>query len=154
MRVIDELGVNLDVMALGEARDLAKQKGLDLIEIVPTANPPVVKIMSYDKYRYQEEKKAKKQRAAQKIQEFKQVQIGVRSAAHDLSVKAARVNEFMQAGHQVEIQLVLRGREKANRDWGKKKLLEFLTIIDPNHKVISEPRPGGRGFTVLVIKNK
>ncbi len=146
------MGANIGVVSLDEAKRLAKEKGLDLIEVVPTATPPVAKIISFDKYRYQETKKMKKQRAAQKTAGFKQVQISVRAAQHDLEVKARKANEFLEEGHQVEIYLPLRGREKANKDWAKKKLLEFLHIITPEHKVISEARYTGRGFSTHVAK--
>lgn len=152
MRVIDETGDNLGVLPLAEAQKIAKEKGLDLIEISPNAKPPVAKVMSFDKYRYQEEKKLKKLRTQQKNQEMKQVQISVREAKHDLKMKADRVNEFMEEGHPVEVQLTLRGREKANKDWAKQKLVDFLKIINPEHKIIMDIRYGGRGFNVQVVK--
>lgn len=152
LRVIDEAGANLGILSPQEALKLAKERGLDLIEIAPTAKPPVAKIMSYDKYRYQETKKLKKQRAQQKIQELKRVRISARAAEHDLLIKANLVNKFLNAGDIVEIQLVLRGREKANKDWARKKLIDFLTIIIPEHKVLLEPKYGMRGFNMQVVK--
>ncbi|OGY64137.1 MAG: translation initiation factor IF-3 [Candidatus Harrisonbacteria bacterium RIFCSPLOWO2_02_FULL_41_11] len=150
--VIDEAGEKVGVLPLAEALALAKEKGLDLIEVAPMANPPVAKIMNFDKYRYQEIKKQKKQRAQQKVQELKQVRISGRSAQHDLEVKAKRVDEFLNEGNLVEIQLTLKGREKAHKDWAKQKLLDFIKMINPEHKVILEPRYGGRGFSMQVIK--
>jgi len=152
LRVIGEAGENIGVLPLAEALKLAKEKGLDLIEIAATAKPPVAKIMSYDKYRYQEEKKLKKQKAGQKIQELKMVRISARAAEHDLQIKADKVDEFLSEGHIVEIQLMLRGREKANKDWAKQKLFEFLKMISPEHKVLLEPKYGGRGFNAQVVK--
>lgn len=152
LRVIGEAGENIGVLPLAEALKLAKEKGLDLIEIAATAKPPVAKIMSYDKYRYQEEKKIKKQKAGQKIQELKTVRISARAADHDLQIKADKVDEFLSEGHIVEIQLMLRGREKANKDWAKQKLFEFLKMISPEHKVLLEPKYGGRGFNAQVVK--
>jgi len=152
LRVIDETGNNLGVLPLQEALKLAKEKGLDLIEIAPTAKPPVAKIMNYDKYRYQETKKLKKQRAQQKIQELKQVRISARAAEHDLKIKADKVNEFLAEGDIVEIHLIMRGREKAHKDWAKQKLLDFLKIITPEHKVLLEPKYGMRGFNMQVAK--
>ena len=116
------------------------------------ATPPVAKIISYDKFRYQEEKKWKKQRAAQKTQEMKQVQISVREAAHDLEVKAARVNKFMGEGHKVEILMNLRGREKAHQDLAKQKLRDFVKIVNPEHKVLAEIKWTGRGFNTQIVK--
>ena len=152
MRVIGEAGENIGVLPLAEALKLAKEKGLDLIEIAATAKPPVAKIMSYDKYRYQEEKKIKKQRAGIKIQELKGVRISARAAEHDLRVKANKVNEFLNEGHIVEIQLVMRGREKANRDWAKQKLLDFVKMIIPEHKILLEPKYSFKGFNMQIVK--
>lgn len=151
-RIIDETGANLGVLPLQEALKMAKDKGIDLIEISPNAKPPVMKLMSFDKYRYQEEKKLKKQKAQQKTTELKQVRISGRAAKHDLEIKAQKVNEFLEEGNPVEIHLLLRGREKANKDWAKQKLVEFLQIINPEHKIIMEIRYGGRGFIVQVTK--
>ena len=152
VRVIDETGGNIGVLTIEQALAMAREKKLDLVEISPNAQPPVVKIISFDKYRYQEEKKAKKLRAQQKIQEFKQVQISARAAQHDMEVKAKKVNEFLGEGHKVEIMLRLRGREKANKDWAKQKLVEFLKIILPEHKVLMDIRYTGRGFATQVVK--
>jgi translation initiation factor IF-3 len=152
LRVIGEDGANLGVFKTSEALKLAKEKGLDLIEIAPTAKPPVAKIMSFDKYRYQEEKKLKKQKARQKTLGLKQVQITVRSAKHDLEIRANQVNKFLEEGYLVEIRLMLHGREKANKRWAMEKLENFLKIITPNHKIVMEPKFFGKGFSVQVSK--
>lgn len=152
VRAIDETGANLGVIETSEALRLAKEKGLDLVEISPMAIPPVVKIISFDKYRYQEEKKWKKQRATQKIQEMKQVQISVREATHDLGVKAVRVNKFLGEGNKVEVLLNLRGREKAHQDLAKQKLRDFIKTVDPEHKILSDIKWTGRGFNIQIVK--
>ena len=153
LRVIDEAGEYIGVLSLSDAMKLATEKGLDLIEVAPLAKPPVAKIISFDKYRYQEEKKFKKQRASEKTQELKQVRISGRAASHDLEIKAKKANEFLKDGHMVEIHLAMRGREKANKDWAKEKLLEFVkTMIDPDHRVIADAKFGGRGFSMKIVK--
>ncbi len=152
LRVIDENGENLGVLSKEAALALARERKLDLIEISPQIVPPVARIASFDKFRYQQEKTAKKQQQAQKGQEMKRVRVGARTAQNDLGIKARQINKFLAEGHKVEIQQVLRGREKANKDWALQKLKEFLTIIEPGYKVISEPKYGGRGFNVTVAK--
>ena len=154
VRAIDETGANLGVIETSEALRLAKEKGLDLVEISPMAIPPVVKIISFDKYRYQEEKKWKKQRATQKIQEMKQVQISVREAVHDLGVKAVRVNKFLGEGNKVEVLLNLRGREKAHQDLAKTKLRDFIKMVDQEHKILSDIKWTGRGFNIQIVSTK
>lgn len=152
LRLIDEAGNNLGILKKEEALQMAKDKGLDLIEIAPTAKPPVARIMSFDKFRYQKEKEMKRQRVAQKAAEMKQVQVSARAAEHDLRVKAKRANEFLENGSKVEILMVLRGREKGNREWASQKLQDFLKMLDPNHKVVSPSRYTGRGFVIQVNK--
>ncbi len=139
-------------MPLAAALDLAKQKGLDLIEISASAKPPVARIMSFDKFRYQEEKKFKKQRAAQKSGGFKQVQVGVRTAGNDLNLKAKKVNEFLGEGFRVEILLVVRGREKAHKDFAMEKMKNFLSLLDPTHKVAGRPQFVMKGISIQVSK--
>lgn len=152
MRVIDEEEKNLGVMTREAALNLAKEKGLDLIEISPLAKPPVARIMSFDKFRYQQEKKLKQQKSKQRGGELKQVQISIRAARNDLEIKAKKVNEFLAEGDRVEIVLVLKGREKFNKDWAKEKFNEFLKMIDPEHKVVMEPKFGGKGMIMQIVK--
>ncbi len=150
--VIDEEGKPLGKMKTTDALKLTLEKKLDLIEIAPNAKPPVARIMSYDKFRYQQEKKLKKQKAQQKSSELKQVQISPKEALHDLEMKAGRVNKFMEEGDQVEIVMVLRGREKGNKDFAREKLANFVKMISPEHKVISSAKDGGRGIYMQVGK--
>jgi translation initiation factor IF-3 len=150
--VIDEAGGNLGVMPREAALKLAEEKGLDLIEIAPTAKPPVVKVISFDKFRYQKEKELKKQKAGQKMSELKQIRISARAAQNDLEIKAKKVEEFLEDGDKVEINLFLRGREKYNRNWARQKLDEFLKIIPVEYKVIADAKFGGRGLTIQIVK--
>ena len=152
LRVVDELGANLGTLSRDAALKLAKEKGMDLIEIAPNAKPPVARIMSYDKFRYQQEKKEKKQRAMQKGQEMKQIQISFKEALHDMQIKAERLNKFLNEGNAVEILLVLRGREKAHKDFARNKINEFMKLINPEHRVLSEPKFAGKGMTAHVAK--
>ena len=152
LRVLSETGENLGILTKGEALKLAVEKGLDLIEISPNAKPPVARIMSFDKFRYEMEKKRKKERVGQKNYDLKQVQISVREAKHDLEMKAKRIDEFLAEGHPVVIAMVLRGREKANKDWALQKLDEFLKFISIEFQRNGSPRWGGRGFNLSIAK--
>lgn len=131
---------------------MAKEKNLDLIEVSALAKPPVARIMSFDKYRYQQEKKVKEQRKKQKGGEFKQVQISARAALHDLEIKSKKIEEFLGEGDTVEIIMVLRGREKAHKDWAREKFGEFMKMIKTEYQVISPIKPAMRGFMMRIIK--
>ena len=89
---------------------------------------------------------------AQKAKELKQVRITPRAAENDLKVKIKKLEEFLEEGHKVEIGLFLRGREKGNKDWGLKKLNEFLGMITVPYVLTLPPRQGGRGFIAQVAK--
>ncbi len=152
MRVVDETGKNLGIMPREAALKLAESKGLDLIEIAATANPPVAKIISFDKFRYQQEKELKKQKSTQKISELKRIQISVRAAKNDLEIKVKKLDGFLEKGHKVEIFLRLKGREKYNRNWAKYKLEEFLKMITIEYKIALEPRFVGQGLVMQITK--
>lgn len=151
--MIDESGKNLGVLKREEALALvAPGSGIDLIEISPNAKPPVARLMSYDKFRYEAAKREKKERLAQKGGGMKQVQISARAAVNDLLIKIRQLEKFLAEGHQVEIHMRLRGREKYNKDWARQKLSEFMKMIPVEFKIISEPRFGGRGMIAQITK--
>lgn len=152
MMVIDESGQNIGLLSKKEALNLAQKKNLDLIEVSPLSKPPVARIISFDKYRYQQEKKLKKQRTSQKINTWKRIQISARAAKNDLEIKAKKANQFLDEGHPLEIVLVLHGREKYNRDWAMGKLKEFLLFIYPQHKILTPPKFFGRGIIMQIVK--
>lgn len=147
-------GESLGIMSREDALALAKEQGLDLIEMAANAKPPVAKIISFDKYRYERDKAEKKERQNQRKSDLKQVQISVRMAENDLQVKLKRTLEFLEEGHPVEIRMRLRGREKANRDWAKEKLKAYLALIELPYKFISDIKANGNGFGTTIVANK
>ncbi len=139
-------------MKTSDAIRLSLEKDLDLIETVPTANPPIARIMSFDKYRYQEEKKEKKERLAQKTIGIKQIRISARAQKNDLLVKIKQLEKFLNDGHPTEIIMRLRGREKYNKEWAFKKIKEFLGLITVPYQTLSDPKFSGNGLIVQVTK--
>jgi translation initiation factor IF-3 len=153
LRIIGEEGENLGVMTREKAIALARpDEGIDLIEISPNAKPPVARLMSYDKFRYEEAKREKKERLAQKSVGVKHVQITARAATNDLMIKVKQVEKFFAEGHPVEVNLRLRGREKRNKDFAMEKLKEFLKLVPVEFKEITPPRFGGNGPGVQIAK--
>ena len=149
LRVLGETGENLGILSLAEARAKASEAGLDLVLITESANPPVARVISFDKYRYQKEKEEKRQQK-QKEPESKRIQISPREGMHDLGFKLKRLEEFLKAGSKVEIQVTLRGREKGMKDFARGKLEGFLAQIETPHKMTRPIKPGGRGLTTLI----
>ena len=150
--MIGEKGENLGVLSREEALLRAKAQGTDLIEIAPHAKPPVARLISFDKYRYEKEKEFKKERLAQKNTGSKQGQISARAAENDLRVKLRQLEKFMAEGHPIEIRVRLRGREKRNTEWAFQKLRAFMGMIAVPYKVTSEPKAGGFGISVQITK--
>ena len=155
LRVIGEDGENIGVMKRSDALALARpDEGIDLIEISPNAVPPVARIMSFDKYRYQVEKAEKAERKAQKQGGLKNVQISARAATNDLMIKIRHLEEFLNEGNQVEISMRLRGREKGNKPWANEKLEAFLKMIPVEYRVISPVKYSGNGLSMQIAKKK
>jgi translation initiation factor IF-3 len=153
LRVIGANGENLGVMPRAQALALAApETGLDLIEVSPNATPPIARLMSYDKFRYEDAKREKKERLAQKSVGLKHVQITVRAAQNDLLIKVKQVEKFFKEGHPVEVNLRLRGREKRNKDWAMQKLNEFLKMLPVEFKKMGEPKFGMNGPGVQIVK--
>jgi translation initiation factor IF-3 len=153
LRVIGENGENLGVLTREKAMALTRPaEGIDLILIAPAAKPPVARVMSYDKFRYEEAKREKKERAAQKSAEMKHVQITVRAAQNDLMVKVRQAEKFFAEGHPIEVNLRLRGREKRNKDLAMEKLKEFLKMLPTEHRELHPPRFGQNGPGVQITK--
>jgi translation initiation factor IF-3 len=151
--VIDETGANVGVLSLSQALELAQSKGLDVVEIAPHANPPVAKIISYDKFRYQQKKEEKKH-FQKPTGGLKQIRITSRAAENDLRVRANQTDEFLTKGYKVEIMMVLRGREKYNQEWARKKMTEFEKMITVDRQITMPTRQGGRGLIMQIIKGK
>lgn len=147
--MLNEAGENIGIMSREEAMKAAEERGLDLVLISPKATPPVARIISYDKFRYEREKELKKQRR-HKAPEMKRIQISARSQRNDLMIRLKKLEEFLQHGHPVEIQLTLRGREKGNKEWARAKLEEFMAEIQTPHKITTEIKTGGRGLLVQI----
>lgn len=148
MRAIDENGENLGVLKTQEALSLAREKGFDVVEVGPLAKPPVVRIMDYKKYKYQQQKNSVKQ----KVSKVKMIRIGVRTSGHDLETRIRHIGEFFDEGHKVQIQMTMRGREKAHPGFAREKLDAFLKMIPVPFVVDQEPRGHHFGIIILIRK--
>ncbi|MDO8495619.1 MAG: translation initiation factor IF-3 [bacterium] len=155
VRVIDDNGEQLGVLSTTEAIRLAHQKGMDLIEVNPQADPPIAKILDYGKYMYRKEKgnRGNKNKKAA-IQEVKTVRIGLKTGDHDLQVKSQLADKFLTKGHKVRLEILLRGREKAFKDLAKQKLQSFLGYITAEHVIEENVKFTPGGFSAIVRPGK
>src|SRR5512146_2966345 len=125
VRVIDETGQQLGIMAPPQAIAIARQKGLDLVEIAPTAQPPVCKIMDFGKYQYQEQKRAREARKHQKVIKVKEIKFKPKVDEHDYQFKKKHIERFLAEGDKVKATIFFRGRENDHPEIGR-RILERL----------------------------
>ena len=149
--MIDEDGKNLGTMETAEALRLAQERGLDLIEIAPTANPPVCRIMDFGKFKYDREKGEREHGKKQKEVEVKGLRIGFTTGKHDLQLRAKQAQKFLAEGDKVRIDMRLRGREKAHGALALKKFNEFLEMIE-EHTLEMPPKRFPQGFIAIISK--
>lgn len=155
--VIDESGKSLGILTASEALKIAKEKELDLIEIAPTANPPVAKIMDYGKFQYQQQKKNKE--AGKKVQtiETRSIRINIGTSQHDLELKAKKISEFLREKNRVKIDLILRGRAKfLEKSFLEERLNRILHFITEGYKIADGPKKVPSGISIIIeyAKNK
>lgn len=149
---MDENGNQLGLMKTQDAINLARERGLDLVEVAAKVMPPVCKIVDLGKYQYQMEKKAREHKTHRV--EVKGIRLGFNIAKHDLSMKAMRAQKFLEKGDRVRVEIVLRGREKAFANLAKEKLEDFKNFIKIPTNVDQPITKQPRGFYLVLSKGK
>jgi len=150
VQLIDAEGNNRGVVGRVEALELARESGLDLVEVAPNAQPPVCKILDYGKFKYQEQKKAAEARKNQKIVEIKEIKLRPNIDSHDYDVKMRSMLRFFEEGDKVKVTLRFRGREMAHQELGYQLLQKVKADVDTIAKVESEPRLEGRQMVMIL----
>ncbi len=139
-------------MSRQDALKAAEEAGLDLVEISPNADPPVVKIIDWGKYQYQKEKEAQKSRRNSKQSELKQMRFGLKIGQGDLEIKLRKVRQFLEEGHKVRIQIFYRGREMAHREIGYEMITKIGTMLEDEAVFEHQPQMAGRNLSVVIRK--
>ena len=150
VQLIDGEGQNRGVVNLADAQKLAEEAGLDLVEIVPNASPPVCKILDFGKYRFLEQKKSAEQRKRQKIVEIKEIKLRPGIDDHDYEVKMRSVFRFFEEGDKVKVTLRFRGREMAHQDIGYRLLQRVKLEPGEVARVETEPLMEGRQMVMVL----
>jgi translation initiation factor IF-3 len=150
VQLIDAEGQNRGVVQIADALQLAEEAGLDLVEIVPNAEPPVCKILDFGKFRFLEQRKAAEARKRQKVVEIKEIKLRPGIDDHDYEVKMRAVRRFFEEGDKVKVTLRFRGREMAHQDLGFKLLNRVRTETNPIAKVEAEPSMEGRQMIMVL----
>ena len=150
VRLIDAEGGQVGIVPLPQAQEMAREKDLDLVEISPTANPPVCKIMDYGKYIFQQKKKQGEAKKKQKVIVVKEVQFRPRIDEHDFDFKKNNIVRFLQHGDKVKAIIRFRGREMTHMELGK-AVLDRLLVEVKEHGASESPNPDLQGNRMSVV---
>ena len=150
MRVIGTDGEQLGIPPLAEARRLADEAGVDLVEISPSANPPVAKIIDWGKYQYQKMKEQQRNRRSNKANELKQMRFGLKIGANDLEIKLRKIRKFLAEGHKVKVLIFFRGREMAHRELGYNLISQVVSALEDEAIVEQKPLMAGRNLSIVI----
>ena len=153
MRVVDESGAQLGIMSRKEALDKARTAGLDLVEISPTATPPVAKIVDWGKYQYQKMKEQQRNKKNARSSEIKQMRLGLKIGQNDLNIKLRKIRKFLLDGDKVKIQIIFRGREMAHPEVGQELLGRILDQLSDVAIADNKPMMAGRNLNVIIRSN-
>ena len=144
----------MGIMPIKEALDLAAKAGLDLVEISPTASPPVCRIMDYGKFRYQQSKKIQDARKSQTTIQIKEIRLRPKTEEHDLEVKIRHIKKFLQQNDKVKITMMFRGREISYADLGKKVMEKLRDALMDVGVIETHPRLEGRSMIMVIVPKK
>lgn len=154
VRVIGTNGEQLGIMSSRDAQMIAREQGVDLVEISPNANPPVVKVIDWGKYQYQKMKEEAKNRkkAREKQSELKTMKIGLKISDNDLNIKVRKIKSFLEDGDRVKIMVIFRGREMAHKELGQEMLDKIVQCISEETEIVIEGKPqfAGRNLSISI----
>ena len=150
VRIVGE-GIESKVVTMSEARKIAEDMELDLVEIQGKSDVPIVRVCNYEKMLYELKKAAKKNK--QHVKPLKEIQLSVNIAKHDLETKANNAKRFIEDGSRVRVTLAMKGRELSRREDNKKSILEFIVMMDDVAVPESTPKDEGNK-TVVILKKK
>ncbi|MEK6655158.1 MAG: translation initiation factor IF-3 [Thermodesulfobacteriota bacterium] len=154
VRVIDVEGNQLGVIPLADALAEAAKTGLDLVEVSPTAAPPVCRIMDYGKFRYQQSKKVQISKKSQTVIQVKEIRLRPKTEEHDLEVKIKHIRKFLEQRNKVKITMMFRGREIAYTELGRKIMEDIKETLADGAAIDQHPRLEGRNMIMILSPKK
>lgn len=154
VRLLGADSSQIGVVSISEAHKIAQEQGYDLAEISPAANPPVVKLLDWGKFLYEQDKQDARNRKKQKSIEVKQVRMGLKIGVHDMDVKRKAVRKFLMEGNKVKITARFKGREMARPDLGQKVIEKFFEPLTDIAQIEDKPSMAGRDMSVIATLTK
>jgi translation initiation factor IF-3 len=150
VRVIAPDGEQIGILAVERALEIAEEQGLDLVEVAPTARPPVCRIMDYGKFRYEEQRQAREARKKQHHVQLKEVKMRPGIEDHDFEFKIRHARRFLQEGNKVKLTMMFRGRQMAHPEFGRQVLERVFTELQDVSKVEANPMLEGRSMVMVL----
>ena len=154
MMVISETGEQLGVLPRNKALDLAEEKRLDLVIVAPNANPPVAKFMDYNKFKYDQQKKAREAKKKQHVVSVKELRLSPKIDTHDFETKLRNGRKFLEKGDKLKISIRFRGREMAYTNQGREVMLDFAKRCEDLADIESHPKQDGRTMIMALTPKK
>ena len=150
VRLIDGDGEQRGVLPANEAMQLAKESGLDLVEIAPNASPPVCKILDYGKYKFEQEKRIRESKKKQKLLKMKEIRMQPKIEKHDMEFKAKHIRTFLEEGNKVKVTIRFRGRELAHTELGRVVLEKIMELLEDSFIIDRPPAMEGRFMSMIL----
>jgi translation initiation factor IF-3 len=154
VRLVDEDGKQIGVIATAEALQMAQERDLDLVEVAPDSRPPVARLLDYSKYKYEQEQKAKAARKHQQQINVREIKLRPKIADHDYSTKKGHVERFLRNGDKVKVTIMFRGREQAHPERGRNLLQRLFEDLDGLGVIEQNPLQEGRNMHMLLAPSK
>lgn len=150
VRLVGDDGEQIGVVPIDEARQLATNKGLDLVEVAPMARPPVVKLMDYGKYRFEQAKAARAAKKKQHTVQVKEVKYRPGISEHDFEFKTRHARTFLEDGNKVKLTMMFRGRQVTHPELGQDVLDRVFDVLKDVAKIETHPKLEGRNMTMVL----
>lgn len=148
--MIDEDGEHIGIVRTRDALDMARERGLDLVEVQPNASPPVCRLMDYGKFRYEESRRERESRKRQKVVAVKEVRLTPKIDTHDIETKGRQAQRFLAQGDKVKLSVRFRGREMAHQDIGRELLDRLSQQLNPYSVTDQGPHMEGRTMVMML----
>ncbi len=151
MRLVDNEGQQVGIVALSQANEIAEKAGLDLVEVAPNSTPPVCRVMNFGKYKYEASKKIKQAKKNRHITHVKEIKMRSKISDHDFDFKMKHALEFLERGDKVKFTIVLRGREILHRDYGEALLSRIIEDFKDIATIETRRRREGNNLTIFMV---
>ncbi len=149
--MVSDTGEQLGIVSIGEALDMALQKGLDLVEVAPSAKPPVCRLMDFGKFKFEQGKREKEARKKQKVISIKEIKMRPNIDEHDLQTKAKNGRKFLDAGDKLKVTIMFRGRQITHPEIAEKLSYKFAEVLADVSTIEKQPKVEGKNMVMVLV---